>query len=108
VTGGILGFGDSQWDVSYWKLDYNGTHLGTCDNGYVDERFEGEREIRTPVIKDSAFEEPLDESVKALAEQGEKFYNLLSKKCQYYKGPTFNFPHHQVSSKSFGSRGILI
>jgi hypothetical protein len=82
----------------YWTLDYNGTYLGTCRDESIIDRFEGERVIyNRHIMEDSAFEEPVNESAKALVEQGQKFYHLLTKQCQYYKGPTFNFPYNQVS-----------
>lgn len=98
VRGG--GGGAQAWTVGYWTLDYNGSYLGTCKSSVDTERFEGEREIKgtyTVVFEDSDFEEPVAESVKALVEQGQKFYQLLTKSCQYYKGTTYNFPHNQVS-----------
>lgn len=89
------------WEIGYWTLDYNGTYLGTCKGIATIDRFEGERKIDDLyVLEDSAFEESIDESVKALVEQGEKFHQLLTKKCQYYKGTTFNFP---LSSGEFDS-----
>lgn len=71
--------------------------------GKID-RFAGEQEIsNNQVMEDSAFDEPVDESVKALVERGERFFQLLTKKCQYYKGTTFEFPYIQVSLAYFSS-----
>lgn len=86
------------WDVGYWTLDYNGTYLGTSKRIATIDRFEGEREITDSyVMEDSAFEDPVHESVENLVEQGKKFFDLLSKKCQYYQGTTFEFPYSRVS-----------
>lgn len=109
ASGGTMGFGGEPWTFGYWLLDYNGDCIGTSKREFKEERFEGERERiiegRTidfvEIIADSAFEEPLGESVREFVEQGEKWFKLLSKKCQYYKGNTVNFPHQQVSQKYF-------
>jgi hypothetical protein len=99
----VIGHTRSQnwggWDVGYWTLDYEGDYLGQCNDTMKPDRFEGEQKISksdTQVIDDSAFKEPLDESVKDFVARGEKFYNLLSTKCQYYSGTTFNPPNHKV------------
>jgi hypothetical protein len=89
-------------DVGYWSLDYQGTYLGQCKDKMEMARFEGEREIRDDeIIEDSAFEEPFDESVKDFIERGEKFFNLLSTKCQYYSGTTYQTPKRKVGLKHF-------
>ena len=102
VKHGSIGVGGKAWEMITWTLDYNGTYLGTLKSAYMLEIFEGEREISyNLILPPSAFEEPLDESVKTLVEQGKTFFNLLSKKCQYYKGTTFDFPHRQVSLEQY-------
>ncbi|KAF8846682.1 hypothetical protein BDZ45DRAFT_812136 [Acephala macrosclerotiorum] len=103
VTGGGGGWAQA-WDIGHWTLDFNGKYLGTCKRMVQIDRFAGEREIfDSHVMEDSAFDEPVDESVKPLVEQGERFFQLLAKKCQYYKGTTFNFPYIQVSLAYFSS-----
>jgi hypothetical protein len=98
VSGGTAGFGGVAWMTRYWYLDYNGSFLGPCKADVVNQRFEGEQSGDfMQMIPESAFEEPLDESVKEFVEQGKKCFKLMTKKCQYYDGTTFNFPHHQVS-----------
>jgi hypothetical protein len=98
VNGGTIGFGGASWNFGYWCLDYNGNFIGTFKRNFMIERFEGEQNVNfVHILEASAFEEPLHESVKELVQQGEKCFNLLSKQCQYYKGTTFDFPHHQVS-----------
>jgi hypothetical protein len=97
VNGGTIGFGGVAWTTGYWYLDYNGSFLGPCKASVINQRFEGEQGGDfMQVIEDSAFEEPLAESVKEFVEQGEKCFKLMTKKCQYYDGTTFDFPHHQV------------
>ncbi|KAG9228393.1 P-loop containing nucleoside triphosphate hydrolase protein [Amylocarpus encephaloides] len=78
-----------------WALDYDGHHIGTIANTSVIEKYEGEQEKFSEIVKDSEFNGSLDESVKDLVELGEKCYSLLFKNCQYYKGTTAEFPHHQ-------------
>ncbi|KFY56179.1 hypothetical protein V497_06475 [Pseudogymnoascus sp. VKM F-4516 (FW-969)] len=92
-----------MWDVGYWTLDYQGTYLGQRKQVMKIARFEGERERdgEFPIIDDSAFEEPFHESVKDFIKRGEKFYNLLSTKCQYYSGTTYKPPNRKVGSKYF-------
>jgi hypothetical protein len=98
VKGGTIGFGGTAWSFGYWCLDYNGNFLGTFKKVFTIPRFEGEQNVnRVSIIEDFAFEEPLHESVKELVQQGEKFFKLLSKQCQKYKGTTVDFPHQQVS-----------
>lgn len=90
--------GAPAWNIGYWTMDYNGTYLGTRRHKAMIVRFEGERVISDSyLMDDSAFKEPLDESVKDLVEQGETFFRLISKKCQGYKGTTSCFPYSQVS-----------
>jgi hypothetical protein len=104
LGGGTLGFGSSAWSVTYWTLDYNGTFIGTSTDSFLVRKFEGERSTNhdpaLDVVEDSAFNEPMDSFITDLVERGKTFYNLLSKKCQYYKGTTFDFPYHQVSFDS--------
>jgi hypothetical protein len=101
LRSGTMGFEGVPWTLDYWCLDYNGDCLGTFKKFSRIERFEGEQKVNDHIIPDSAFEEPLDESVREFVEQGKKCLKLLSKQCQYYKGTTFNFPHQQVSTKCF-------
>lgn len=92
------------WDIGCWSMDYQGTYLGQNKHHFGIDRFEGEQEKTHNyilVIDDLAFEEPLAESVKDFVERGEKFYNLLSTKCQYYNGTTFKPPNHKVGLKHF-------
>jgi len=102
AQGGTLGFGGRDWTFWYWCLDYNGYNLGTSNSWFVETRFEGEKRMRVDdndvcLFEESAFKEPLHESVKDLVQRGEKFFKLLSKKCQNYKGTTVQFPHQKVS-----------
>ncbi|KFX93902.1 hypothetical protein O988_06576 [Pseudogymnoascus sp. VKM F-3808] len=86
------------WHIGYWSLDYEGTYLGQFKDHMEISRFEGEREAHyEQIIDDSAFEEPLHESVKDFVERGEKYYNLLSTKCQYYSGTTYEPPHRKIN-----------
>ncbi|KAE9365610.1 P-loop containing nucleoside triphosphate hydrolase protein [Stipitochalara longipes BDJ] len=97
VGGGTVGFGGTAWLTGYWYLDFNGSFLGPCKANVLTQRYEGERSGEfMQIIGENAFEEPLDESVKEFVEQGEKCFKLMTKKCQYYDGQTFDFPHHQI------------
>lgn len=98
----VKGANFGAWRIGYWTLDYEGTYLGQRKDNLNIDRFEGEQETyNILVIDDMAFKEPLGESVKDFVEQGEKFYNLLSTKCQYYNGTTYQPPNHKVSLKCF-------
>ncbi|KAH6676509.1 ATPase [Halenospora varia] len=96
ISGGNLDFGKTSWLISSWYLDYDGHHIGMVNRVVNVLRFEGERISTTKVIDMSAFDTPLDESVKSVVERGAKCYSLLSKTCQYYKGSTAQFPYHHI------------
>ncbi|KFY59939.1 hypothetical protein V496_05480 [Pseudogymnoascus sp. VKM F-4515 (FW-2607)] len=94
----VKGANFGAWRIGYWTLDYEGTYLGQRKDNLNIDRFEGEQETyNILVIDDLAFKEPLGESVKDFVEQGEKFYNLLSTKCQYYNGTTYQPPNHKIN-----------
>ena len=100
LTGGTFGYGNTTWELRYWTLEYNGSYIGTNyeSRSTLTEKFEGERPIEeSEIIADSAFDGPLDESVKEIVERGEKGFSLLTKKCQYYNG-TFKVLERKISS----------
>lgn len=94
------------WSLTYWTLRYDGTYIGRCLDIITLTGFDGESSLNFKTF--DIHEEPLEERVQEIIEDGHRYYGLLRKQCKYYKGNTANFPHNEVRQLLGGVEQELI
>ncbi|KPM34603.1 hypothetical protein AK830_g11966 [Neonectria ditissima] len=104
VTGGTFTDPPSEWTVNLWSLAYDGRYLGrTCQEIQI-ERYDGETSTNKEfLIADcdnlERHENKVDdEMIQSQLGYGKKYWELLRKQCQYYKGKSQEFPFNEVDS----------
>ncbi|KAH7150281.1 hypothetical protein B0J13DRAFT_549867 [Dactylonectria estremocensis] len=102
VTGGTFSNPPEDWHISLWSLAYDGQWLGRVSHDISRDKYDGEKLISKEflVVSDEDIEQAEDgnasEVVAKQLEFGKKYWDLLGKQCQQYKGPSGEFPFNEV------------
>lgn len=98
VEGGPTSEHSWSWQVVGWTLDFDGTYLDRKKTMTYLESFTGEVhwDIRTRFIYGKTSLD--DEEAQKKIDTGRRYWELIQKQCQYYKGKSCNFPYNEVST----------
>lgn len=98
VEGGPTPEHSWSWQIVGWTLDFDGTYLDRKKTTTYLESFTGEVHwgTRTRFIYDKTSLD--DEEARKKIDTGRRYWELIQKQCQYYKGKSCNFPYNEVST----------
>lgn len=102
LEGGTFDNPPGEWLIRLWSLAYDGQWLGRTTGELTGEKYDGERAMSKEffVVSDNDLygseDKKLNEIVSTQLEYGKKYWSLLSKQCQYYKGQSGEFPYNEV------------
>lgn len=98
VSGGPTLEHSGVWDIDGWSLGFDGTLLDRKLTGGVKDPFTGEYEFKssTHFIYDRTSLE--NEEVQKKIGFGKRYWELIQKQCQHYKGKSCDFPYNEVRS----------
>ncbi|KAH6995840.1 hypothetical protein BKA56DRAFT_539060 [Ilyonectria sp. MPI-CAGE-AT-0026] len=102
VEGGTFDNPPGEWEIQLWSLSCNGQWLGRTSRKATMRKNEGEvamtKSFFIVVGNDLSRteDEGLDEIVSTQFAYGKKYWSLLGKHCQYYKGQSGEFPYNEV------------
>lgn len=98
IEGGPTPEHSRSWYITGWTLDFDGTYL---DRVIIQQKFpaftgeedwnHGNRFIYDKTSLD-------DEQARKRIDTGRRYWELIQKQCQYYKGKSCNFPYNEVST----------
>ncbi|KAL4894971.1 hypothetical protein BDV59DRAFT_174221 [Aspergillus ambiguus] len=97
VTGGVFETPSTSWDICVWRMAFDGRYLGRKYFYSGMEKWDGEKNLAdaTRFIDETNLTN--DEMVAERIKIGEKYWQLLRKQCQQFKGPTARFPYNEVN-----------
>lgn len=98
IEGGPTPENSVSWHIMGWVLDFDGTYLDRKHTGQLFETFTGECEwdSHTRFIYNKKSLD--DEEARKQIDTGRRYWELIQKQCQYYKGKSCNFPYNEVST----------
>lgn len=98
IEGGPTPERSEEWKITGWNLDFDGTYLDRKSITTYNEIFTGEiyyhSHTRFMYNKTSID----DEEARKRIDVGRRYWGLIQKQCQYYKGKSCNFPYNEVST----------
>ena len=96
ISGGIFENPPKAWKINTWSLSFDGEFLGREQFIVESHKYDGEGKVKDfrPVDMDRDSEDP---DVIKHVENGEKYWQLLQKACQYHTGRTKSFPFNEAS-----------
>lgn len=97
VSGGPSPDANWPWRIDGWSLNFDGTYLDRIPNRFYVDDFPGESYFRSETHFIYDYTEIDDEEAQKLITHGEKYWDLVKKRCQYYKGKSCQFPFNEVS-----------
>ncbi|KAM0563591.1 hypothetical protein ACHAPJ_001315 [Fusarium lateritium] len=110
LKGGSSANPSTDWDVVYWRLNFDGESLGREEKRFNITKWDGELEltrdsrlIEFPEQDNDGDEKTLDDmdfedDVKQRIRNGEVYWRLLNKQCQWYSGKTVDFPYNSIKT----------
>lgn len=98
IEGGPNPERSGEWRINGWSLDFDGTYLDRKAAIYYNDVFTGEAHWSTKnrFIHDKTSLD--DEEARKQIDIGRRYWELIQKQCQYYKGKSCNFPYNEVST----------
>lgn len=98
IEGGPTPEHSESWHILGWTLGFDGTYLSRKLTIQHFDTFTGEADwgTHTRFIYDKTSLD--DEEARKQIDTGRKYWELIQKKCWYYKGKSCNFPYNEVST----------
>ncbi|KAF3023745.1 hypothetical protein E8E14_014231 [Neopestalotiopsis sp. 37M] len=99
VSDGAFNNPRTAWEVIFWQLEFDGERTVRVERANTFSSFDGETEMGELLEEDHITEdsiESLSQNVRDQYENGKRYWNLISKNCQFYKGKTEDFPFNEV------------
>lgn len=98
IEGGPTPERSESWHIMGWTLNFDGTYLNRIRTGQIFDIFTGEENWDTlnRLIYDKMSLD--DEQARKRIDTGRRYWELIQKQCQYYKGKSCNFPYNEVST----------
>ncbi|KAH7134106.1 hypothetical protein EDB81DRAFT_803177 [Dactylonectria macrodidyma] len=104
LTGGTFTNPPEDWNILAWSLAYDGRYLGRVTSESRRSKYDGENPIDREILVVS--EEDIEQAENGNANEliteqlkfGKKYWDLLIKQCQLYRGPSSEFPFNEVDS----------
>lgn len=99
IEGGPTPEQSKAWQVNGWTLDFDGTYLDRKSTIFFKNIFPGEIHwsTHTRFIYDKTSLDD-DEEARKQIDIGRRYWELIQKQCQYYRGKSCNFPYNEVST----------
>lgn len=96
VSGGPSAEDSEVWEIEGWNLDFDGTYLNRKRTRSLIFPFSGEEGFHshTRFIPDRTKID--DEKAQEKIACGKRYWELIQKQCQHYKGKSCVFPHNEV------------
>lgn len=98
IEGGPTPEHSESWEIMGWTLDFDGTYLDRKLTGQIFETFTGECNWDTHTRFTYNKKSLDDEKARKQIDTGRRYWELIQKQCQYYKGKSCDFPYNEVST----------
>lgn len=103
LSGGTFMNPPEPWCLTLWSLKFDGTLLNRFKSTVIQDKFDGEcaSHAKTIAVEDQDFNQDsvasFGEILSRRYELGKRYWQLLEKQCQHYKGKVGDFPYNEVS-----------